>query len=117
LLFASVFLASFAPDIVDLGPRMLRAITGISTPMVDAPPLFPWHWPEGSGSMYPMSSTAPERTRILNVGENATVSWINHLIVVVFAASGIFANLRVFRFLTPGNRGAAAPIGRPKTSA
>src|SRR5215470_15105007 len=62
-LFASVFLASFAPDIVDLGPRMLRSITGTWTPMVDAPLLFPWHWPDGSGSMYPMSGTARERFR------------------------------------------------------
>ena len=81
VLFASVFLASFAPDIVDLGPRMLRSITGISAPMVDAPLLFPWHWPDGSGSMYPMSSTAPERTRILDIGQNTTVSWVNHFIV------------------------------------
>jgi hypothetical protein len=108
LLFASVFLASFAPDIVDLGPRMLRSITGLSMPMVDAPLLFPWHWPDGSGSMYPISSTALERFRILDIGQNRTVSWINQFIVVVFAASGIFANLRVFRFLFPRNRGAAA---------
>src|SRR5215470_1388274 len=67
LLFAAVFLASFTPDILDLGPRMLRSITGMWTPTVDVSPLFPWHWPDGSGSMYPMSSTAPERTRILDI--------------------------------------------------
>src|SRR5215510_11324377 len=59
LLFASVILASFVPDIVDLGPRMLRSATGIWTPMVDGTPLFPWHWPDGSGSMYPTLSKAP----------------------------------------------------------
>src|SRR5262245_14562898 len=32
LLFASVILASFAPDIVDHGPRMLRSATGIWMP-------------------------------------------------------------------------------------
>jgi hypothetical protein len=109
LLFASVFLASFAPDVVDLGPGMLRSITGISMLTVDVPHLFPWHWLDGSGSMYPMSSTAPERIRILDIGQNTTVSWTNHLIVVVFAASGILANPRVFRFLSPRNIGVAAP--------
>src|SRR5262249_19084510 len=66
LLFASVSLASFAPDIVDHGPRMLRSATGIWTPVLDASRLFPWHWPDGSGSMYSMLSKAPEPTRILD---------------------------------------------------
>jgi len=101
LLFASVILASFAPDIVDHGPRILRSATGIWAPMVDVAPLFPWHWPDGSGSMYPMLSKAPGPTRILDIGQNRIVSWTNHLIVVAFAASGILANPRVFRFLSP----------------
>ena len=103
LLFASVSLASFAPDIVDHGPKMLRAATGIWTPVLHASPLFPWHWPDGSGSMYSMLSKAPEPTRILDIGQNRIISWSNHLIVVAFAASGIFANPRVFRFLSPRN--------------
>jgi len=101
LLFASVSLASFAPDIVDLGPRMLGSATGIWTPMLHPTPLFPWHWPDGSGSMYATLSKAPESARILDIGQNRIVSWTNHLIVVAFAASGIFANPRVFRFLSP----------------
>jgi hypothetical protein len=101
LLFASVSLASVTPDIVDLGPRMLHSATGIWTPMLNATPLFPWHWPDGSGSMYSMLSKAPESKRILDIGQNRIVSWTNHLIVVAFAASEIFANSRVFRFLSP----------------
>ncbi|HJZ32740.1 MAG TPA: hypothetical protein VKF35_16600 [Hyphomicrobiaceae bacterium] len=101
LLFAIVSLASFAPDIVDHGPRMLRSATGIWMPVLGATPLFPWHWPDGSGSMYSMLSRAPQPTRILDIGQNWIVSWINHLIVVAFAASGIFANPRVFRCLSP----------------
>jgi len=107
LLFAGVFLASLAPDLVDFGPRMLRSITGMWTSAVDVPLLFPWHWPDGSGSMYPASSAAPERTRILDIGQNTTVSLTNHLIVLAFAASGIFANPHVFRFLRPRNGGKA----------
>src|SRR5262249_55700576 len=107
LLFAGVFLASLAPDVVDFGPRMLRSITGMWTSAVDVPLLFPWHWPDGSGSMYPASSAAPERTRILDIGQNTTVSLTNHLIVLAFAASGIFANPHVFRFLRPRNGGKA----------
>jgi hypothetical protein len=101
LLFASVSLASFAPDIVDFGPKMLRSATGIWTPMLNATPLFPWHWADGSGSMYPMLSKAPESTRILDIGQNRIVSWTNHLIVVAFSTSGILANPRVLRFLSP----------------
>ncbi len=104
LLFASVILASLAPDIIDLGPRTLRSTIGIWTPMVDLGPLFPWHWPDGSGSMYPTVSHAPERTRILDVGQNEIISWTNHLIVVAFAASGVFANPWVFRFMSPRTR-------------
>jgi hypothetical protein len=99
-LFAGVFLASFTPDIVDLGPRMLRSATGISMPMVDATPIFPWHWPDGSGSMYPISSRAPDQTRILDAGQNTLVSWTNHLVIVAFAASGLSMNPRIFRFFS-----------------
>jgi hypothetical protein len=104
LLFASVSLASFAPDIVDHGPRMLRSATGIWTPVLDATPLFPWHWPDGSGSMYSMLSRAPQPTRILDVGQNRIVSWTNHFIVVAFAASGDFRKpTRVSFLVAPGH--------------
>jgi hypothetical protein len=98
LLFACTFLASFAPDIVDLGPKILRSAAGISTPMAGADAVFPWHWPDGSGSMYLTSSKAPDRTRILDTGQNSVISWTNHLIIVVFAVAGIVTNPRVFRF-------------------
>jgi hypothetical protein len=91
LLFACVSLASFAPDIVDFGPKILGCVTGIWTPMFTATPLFPWHWRDGSGSMYSMLSKAPELTKILDVGQNRIVSWTNHLIVVAFAVSGILS--------------------------
>jgi hypothetical protein len=107
LLFTCTFLASFAPDIVDLGPKILRSAAGISTPMAGADPVFPWHWPDGSGSMYPTSSKAPDRTRILDTGQNSVISWTNHLIVLVFAAAGIATNPRVFRFSSRRDQRAA----------
>lgn len=98
VLFATVSLASLAPDIIDLGPRMIRSATGIWSPLLDALPLFPWHWPDGSGSMYPTLSKAREQAKILDIGQNQIVSWVNHFIVCTFAISAIFANPRVFRF-------------------
>lgn len=97
-LFAAVFFASFMPDVVDLGPGMLRSATGVSTPTAGAAAVFPWHWPDGSGSVYPMSSTAPDRTRILDTGRNIVISWVNHLIIIAFATTGIFMNPGVLRF-------------------
>jgi hypothetical protein len=99
-----VILASLAPDLIDLGPKMLRSATGLWMPMADLGPLFPWHWPGGSGSMYPAASHAPEGTRILDAGQNEIISWTNHLIVLAFAASGVFINPRVFRFMPPRTR-------------
>lgn len=48
--------------------------------------------------MYPILSKAPDRTRILDTGDNTIVSWVNHLIVIAFVAAGISMNPRVFRF-------------------
>src|SRR5262249_23030249 len=46
VLVASVILASLAPDIVDLGPKMLWSA------MADFGPLFLWHWPDGPVQVY-----------------------------------------------------------------
>lgn len=84
--------------------------------MLDASALFPWHWPDGSGSMYSMLSKASEPTRILDIGQNRMISWTN--IVIAFAASGILANPRVFRFFsspitpTKKNYELVSPAGR-----
>jgi hypothetical protein len=54
--------------------------------------------------MYPALSKAPQQMRILDTGQNTIVSWTNHLIVVAFAAAGIFMNPRVFRFRAERHR-------------
>ena len=104
LLYAAVMLGALAPDVIDLGPSLLHSATGISMPWADSSNVFPWHWHEGSGSMYGADSNAPARARILDAGRNGAVSVTNHIIVVLFSAAGILSNPRVFRFLAPRSR-------------
>ncbi len=49
LLVTACFIGSIFPDLVDLGPPMLNRHLGWSLPSVK---LFPWHWPQYSGSLY-----------------------------------------------------------------
>ena len=53
LLFAAVFFASVLPDLIDLAPVMLKSKLGIDLHLEAGGRLFPWHWPDGSGSMFP----------------------------------------------------------------
>src|SRR6266850_6439006 len=57
-LYATVMLGALAPDVIDLGPRILSSATGISIPCEISTNVFPWHWLEGSGSMYGATSNA-----------------------------------------------------------
>jgi len=91
LLFAAVGLAALAPDILDHGLQMAGLVTGAGMPT-----LFPWHWGDGSGSMYAMHARAPAATRILDLGQNTIVSWTNHVIVLAFATAGVLFNPHVF---------------------
>jgi len=49
LLVTVCFIGSILPDLVDLGPPILNHHLGWSLPTVK---LFPWHWPQYSGSLY-----------------------------------------------------------------
>lgn len=49
VLVTACFIGSIFPDLVDLGPRILNRHLGLSLPTVR---LFPWHWPQYSGSLY-----------------------------------------------------------------
>ena len=104
LLYATVMLGALAPDVIDFGPRSLRSATGISMPWADPPNVFPWHWLEGSGSMYRANGNAPAQTRILDAGRNGAVSVTNHTIVVLFSAAGILLNPGVLRFVATRSR-------------
>jgi hypothetical protein len=89
LLFAAVFFASVLPDLIDLAPAMLKPKLGIDLHLEAGGRIFPWHWPDGSGSMFPNSSAAPDRFKILDVGQNRAVSAANHAIVLVIAAASV----------------------------
>ena len=97
LLFAAVFFASVLPDLIDLAPVVLKSKLGIDLHLEAGGRLFPWHWPDGSGSMFPSSSTAPDRFRILDAGHNRAISAVNHAIVLGVAAACIWLNPSVFR--------------------
>ena len=92
LLFAVAMVGVLAPDVIDLGPDILRSKTGIA--LFSHPHVFPWHWNEGSGSMYPGSR---DPSRDMNNADNQKVSFANHGIVVAFCASGVLSSLWAFR--------------------
>jgi hypothetical protein len=96
-LFAAVFFASVLPDLIDLAPVMLKTKLGIDLHLEAGGRIFPWHWPDGSGSMFPDSSAAPDRFKILDVGQNRAVSAANHAIVLVIAAASVWLNPSIFR--------------------
>jgi hypothetical protein len=81
-LFVLLFAGAILPDLIDLGPRMANRHLGLDLPLPRAH-LFPWHWPEGSGSLYD--------------GRDAAVSLTNHLIVVAFSLAAILNNRRALR--------------------
>jgi len=73
LLLGWTFAFAVLPDVIDLGPAMVvHAVTG---DRLHQPHLFPWHWPEGSGSIF--DNTKP------------WVSTTNHVIVVTFAVAAV----------------------------
>ena len=74
LLLAVAFIGAELPDLIDHVPRDLNRHLGLDLPVL--PKIFPWHHPEGSGSLsgyvVPMARVA---------------SLVNHVIVVSFAAT------------------------------
>jgi hypothetical protein len=107
-LFGAVFFASVLPDLIDLAPVMLKSKLGIDLHLEAGGRLFPWHWPDGSGSMFPSSSAAPDRFKILDVGQNSAISAVNHAIVLAVAAAGIWLNPSVFRRIPLAGKAAGA---------
>ncbi len=93
LLFAAVIAAALLPDVIDHGTAMLRWKAGWDV-AVNARHIFPWHWPEGSGSLHPGGTDA----RSLDFGGNRAVSLTNHVIIVLMAVGCVLTNPWAFRF-------------------
>jgi len=49
ILVTACYIGSVFPDLVDLGPAILNHHFGWTLPTVK---IFPWHWPQYSGSLY-----------------------------------------------------------------
>ena len=90
------FAGAIFPDVLDLGAGVARFLLG--WPAQKSRHFFPWHWLDGSGSMYPSTNRAANpRFAILDEGDNRAVSITNHVIVIFFAGAAILSNRRPFR--------------------
>lgn len=101
-LVVATFAGAVLPDVVDLGPGVANHLFGTHLPKMSH--VFPWHWLDGSGSMYPAKPGVVTSRAALNTGDNQAVSITNHVLVVFFSLAAILANRRPFRFvaaLTP----------------
>jgi len=95
LLFAAVIAAALLPDVIDHGTAMLRWKAGWDV-SVSRSHIFPWHWPEGSGSLHPGGN---DPARSLDFGRNREVSIANQLIVFFMATGCVVTTARAFRFV------------------
>jgi hypothetical protein len=104
LLILVGFAGAILPDVVDLGPGVARFL--LNLPPHKGHHLFPWHWLDGSGSMYPSTNQAADpHLAKLDAGDNQAVSITNHVLVVFFAAAAIVSNRRPFRRVPPAQLG------------
>jgi hypothetical protein len=71
-LIAACCVGALFPDLVDLGPAMLNKHLGLALRVMK---IFPWHWPENSGSIYD--------------GTQAVASLVCHLIAVIAAGGAL----------------------------
>ena len=94
LLFAAVIAAALLPDVIDHGTAMLRWKVGWEV-SVNRRNIFPWHWPEGSGSLHEGGSDPTS----LDFGRNRRVSTVNQLIVLIFSAGCVLTSSRALRFV------------------
>ncbi|MCB0840606.1 MAG: hypothetical protein KDE26_09975 [Bacteroidetes bacterium] len=73
-LFGCIF-----PDLVDLSPGMINSLFGMHLPTF--PPVFPWHFPEYSGSIY---------------SGDCDVSFVNHLLTLFVCGGMVWLNRKIF---------------------
>lgn len=90
-LFAIALAASFLPDVVDHLPRLLHVASPLPTP------LFPWHSPIWSGSLYPAAKIqAGSQLVALDTGNNRAVSSRNQALVLFMSLVCIFLGRSAF---------------------
>lgn len=97
ILFGVVFASVMLPDLLDLGPEIANRLLGWHLPTFRVH-LFPWHWPDGSGSLYQLHGAPPRPGRgALDAGDNQIVSITNHAIVWCLTAAAVVSNLEPLR--------------------
>jgi hypothetical protein len=79
------FVGAELPDLIDQVPRDLNRHLGLHLPVL--PKIFPWHHPEGSGSL---SGDVAPLARVASLA--------NHLIVVTFSLTLFWISRRAFRY-------------------
>ena len=84
-LLAVAFVGAVLPDLIDHVPRDLNRHLGLHLP--ELPKLFPWHHPEGSGSL---SGVVAPLARVASI--------VNHAIVVTFSATLLWLSRRALRY-------------------
>ena len=90
-LFGGALAASFLPDVVDHLPRLLHFNSPLPTPV------FPWHSPAWSGSLYPAAEIpAGSHLVALEVGDNRLVSILNHAVVILIGLVCVFLGRSAF---------------------
>jgi len=99
ILFAAVFVAVMLPDLLDLGPAIANRLLGWHLPIFRRH-IFPWHWADGSGSLYRPDGGPPRPGHgALDAGDNWIVSATNHAIVVCLAGAAVVSNVNPFRIV------------------
>jgi hypothetical protein len=89
--FATALAASFLPDVVDHLPRLLHIGSPLPTPV------FPWHSPTWSGSLYPAVEIRTGSNLVaLEAGHNRLVSALNHFLVGLISLVSIFLGRSAF---------------------
>jgi hypothetical protein len=98
ILIVTAFAAAILPDVIDLGLGVARYIFGMHRPNPPSSHVFPWHWRDGSGSLYSLAG-APEHPGHgdLDRGDNRAVSATNHVIVVFLSCAAVLSNRTPFR--------------------
>jgi len=93
-LFAVAFGAAFLPDLLDHLPRLVH----LAWPLPH--PIFPWHSPTWSGSLYPASQIRPGSHLVaLEAGNNALISQLNHALVIAVSLVGVSLGRSAFAWV------------------